>query len=75
MINQQPDVELNSGQLCDWEALQTFSKRGPGDRDRVDAIRLAAIAAAATLARGQPCRDADDALAMGEQKPLKGLET
>ena len=72
VIDQQPDVELNSGQLSDWQALQTFAKRGPRDRDRVDAIRLAAIAAAAALAGSQPCRDADHALAMDEQKPLKG---
>jgi hypothetical protein len=71
VIDQQPDVELDTGQLSDRQTLQTFAQRRPGDGDRIDAIRLAAIAAAATLTRRQPSRDAHHALAMDEQEPLK----
>jgi hypothetical protein len=71
VIDQQPDVELNSGQLGDRQAVQAFAQCGPADGDGVDAIGLAAIAAAAALARRQPRRDANHALATDEQKPLE----
>ena len=71
MIDEQPDVELDAGQLSDRQALQTLAQRRPRDRDGIDAIGLAAITRAAALARRQPRRDPDHALAMDEQKPLK----
>ena len=72
VIDQQPDVELDAGQLGDRQPVQAFAQRRPGDGDRVDAVGLAAIAAGAALAGHQPRRDANDALAVDEQKPLEG---
>ena len=71
VIDEQPDVELNAGQLGDRQALQALAQRRPGDGDRVDAIGLAAITSAAPLARRQPRRDPHHPLAMDDQKPLK----
>ena len=64
--------KLDAGQFGDRQMVQTFSQRGPGDGDRVDAIGPAAIAAAAALAGRQPGRDAVYALVTDEQKPLEG---
>ena len=47
VIDEQPDVELDSGQFGDRQALQAFSQRGAGDGDGIDAIGLAAIPPAA----------------------------
>src|SRR5512133_4225971 len=72
VIDQQPQVELDAGQLRDGQALDSFAQRRPSDGDGVDAIRLAAVAPAATRARHQPRPDTNDALAMNEQEPLEG---
>ena len=71
VIDQQPDVELDAGQLADRQRVQAFAQRGAGDGDRVDAVGLAALAAAAARAGHQPRRDPDHALATDEQKPLE----
>ena len=72
VIDQQPDVELDAGQLGDRQPLDAFAQRRAGDGERVDAVGLAALAAAAALAGHQPRRDPDDALAADEQEPLEG---
>jgi hypothetical protein len=72
VIDQQPQVELDAGQLRDGQALDAFAQRRPSDGDGVDAIRLAAVAPAATRARHQPRPDANDALAADEQEPPEG---
>ena len=72
VIDQQPDVELDAGQLGDRQPLDALAQRRAGDGDRVDAVGLAALAAAAALAGHQPGRDPDDALAADEQEPLEG---
>ena len=71
MIDQQADVELDPGQLGDRQTLQTFAQRRASDLQGIDAIGLAAIAAAAALAGHQPRCDANDAFAADQQKPLK----
>ena len=72
VIDQQPDVELDAGQLGDRQRVDAFAQRGAGDGERVDPVGLAALAAAAALAGHQPGRDPDDALAANEQEPLEG---
>jgi hypothetical protein len=47
MIDQQPDVELDAGQLRDREPLDAFPECRAGDGERVDAVGLAAITAGA----------------------------
>ena len=71
MIDQKPDVELDTGELSDRRPIQAFAQRGARDRQRVDAIRFAAITAGASLAGHQPRRDSDDALTVDQQEPLE----
>src|SRR3954453_1384940 len=54
------------------QAVEAFAQRGPSDRQGVDAVRLAAIAASATRLAHQLGRHPDDAFPAGQQKPLKG---
>jgi hypothetical protein len=61
VIDQQPDVELDAGQLRRRQAVETFTQRGPGDRQGVDAVRLAAIAPGATRLAHELGRYPDDA--------------
>jgi hypothetical protein len=71
VIDQQPEVELDPRQLRDREPIDALPERGAGDRDRVDAVGLAAIAAAAALAGHQPGRDPHDALAADHEEPFE----
>ncbi len=72
VIDQQPDVELDAGQLGRREPLDALAQRRAGDGERVDAVGLAAITSGAALAGHQPGRDPDDAFAVDEQEPLEG---
>ena len=54
------------------QPVDAFAQRGAGDRDRVDAVGLSAVATTAALAGHQPRRDPDHAFAMDKQKPLEG---
>ena len=72
VIDQQPDVELDAGQLGHRQPVNAFPERSAGDGHRVDAVGLAAVATTAALAGHQPRRDPDHALAMNEQEPLEG---
>jgi hypothetical protein len=40
VIDQQPDLELDAGQLRDRQPIDAFPQRGARDRDRVDPIGL-----------------------------------
>src|SRR4051812_11643394 len=72
VIDQQPDVELDAGQLRRRQPVQAFAQRRPGDRERVDAVGLAALAAAAASFAHELGRHSDDALAADHEEPLKG---
>ena len=72
VVDQQPDVELDAGQLGDRQPVDALPERGAGDGERVDAVGLAALAAAAALAGHQPGRDPNDTLAVDQQEPLEG---
>jgi hypothetical protein len=71
MVDEQPDVKLDSGELRDRQRLDSVPDRRPRDRDRVDHIRLAALARAVPGARGQLWRDAQHTLAPGDQETLE----
>ena len=71
VIDQQPDVELRAVQRRRRQWLHPFGQRGPGNGQRVDAIRLAALAGRAPRRRHQPRRDANDPLAARDQEPLQ----
>jgi hypothetical protein len=45
MVDEQADVELRSGQLGSRQRLDALGQRGARDRDRVNAVGLAALAA------------------------------
>jgi hypothetical protein len=71
VIDQQPQIELDAGQLGGRQVLDAFAQRCPGDGQRVDAIGLAALAASASRLAHQLGRDAEDALAVADQEPLQ----
>jgi hypothetical protein len=71
VIDQKPDLELDAGQLRDRQPIDAFSQRGASDRQRVDAIGLAASATRPTLVGHQSRRNANDALAVDDQEPLE----
>jgi hypothetical protein len=49
VVDEQPDIELGSGQPGDRELVEAFAQRGPSDRDGIDDVRLAALAPRAAL--------------------------
>ena len=51
MVDEQPQIELGPVQLRRRQGIQAFAQRRPRDRDRVDAVGLAAPARAATRRR------------------------
>jgi hypothetical protein len=71
VIDQQPDLELDARQLGNRQPIKALPQRGTGDGERVDAIRLAALAAAAALPGHQPRRDPHHALAVDQQESLE----
>ena len=71
MIDEQPDVELDPGELGDRQRVQAFLDRCAGDRDRVDHVGLAALTRRVACAGGQLWWDAQHPLAAGEQEPLE----
>ncbi len=73
VIDEQPQVKLGPVEVRDREGVEPFAQRGARDVERVDVVRLAALAR--TLARlcHQVGRNArQDALATLDQEPLKG---
>src|SRR4029453_3892326 len=71
VIDEQPDIELAPSDLRDRQRLDARADRRAGDRDRVDAIRLARLAGAVSRAGHQLRRDTHDAFAAREQEPLQ----
>ena len=55
VIDQQPQVELGPVQVRRRQRVQAFAQRRPGDRERVDAVGLAAPARLAPRRRHQAC--------------------
>jgi hypothetical protein len=53
------------------QPVQAFAQRGPGDRERVDAVGLAATARLAPRGRHQRAVHAQHSLAALDQKPLQ----
>ena len=71
VIDEQPNVELGPRELRDRKRVDSFADRGPGDRDGVDRVGLAALARRDARSGGQLWRDAHDPLAAGKQEPLE----
>ena len=46
VVDQQPQIQLGTFQLRGRQRIQAFAQRRPGDRDRVDAVGLPALAGA-----------------------------
>ena len=44
VIDEQPQIELGTVQLRGRQRIQAFAQRRPGDRERVDAVGLPALA-------------------------------
>ena len=53
VIDQQPQIELGPAQVRRRQRVEAFAQRGPGDRERVDAVGLAATAGLAPRPGGQ----------------------
>ena len=75
MVDEQPDVELGPGQLSGRQRPDALGQRGASDRDRVDAVGLAALAARAPGVGHQPRRHPNHPLAARDQKPLERART
>jgi hypothetical protein len=57
VVDQQPHVELGPVQVRGRERVQALLQGGAGDVERVDRIRLAALAGAVACLGGQVRRD------------------
>ena len=71
VVDQQANVERGAVQVRAGELLDSFLERGAGDAERVDRVRLAALARGAPGAGHVLRRDAHDPLAAGDQEPLE----
>jgi hypothetical protein len=71
MVDQQADVELDSGQRRRRQCLDPGRQRGTRDRERVDAIGLPTLTTGTSTARHQPRRDTHDAFTATEQEALQ----
>ena len=71
MIDQQPQVEFRSFELRGGQPVEPFAQRSPGDGDRVDAVGLPALAAAAACVSHQPRRDPQHTLSPLDQETLE----
>src|SRR4051794_884697 len=71
VIDQQPQVELGPFELRRGQLVETFTQRRPGDGDRVDAVRLPALAAAAARIGHQPRRNPQNTFAALNQETLE----
>jgi hypothetical protein len=75
VIDEQPDIELGPSELRDRQRLNALADRRAGDRDRVDAIRLARLAGAVSRAGHQLWRDTHDAYAAPSKNRSSDPET
>ncbi len=71
VIDQQPQIQLGSLQLRRRQGGQAFAHRRSGDGDRVDAVGLPALTAAAPCAGHQPGRDTHNTFPALDQESLK----
>jgi hypothetical protein len=71
VIDQQPDVQLDAGQLRDRQPIHALAERGAGHGERVDAIGLAALMRALARPRGQVRRDPQHPLAALDEEPFE----
>jgi hypothetical protein len=71
VVDEQPQIELWSVQVRGREGLQALLQRGAGDVERVDRVRLSALAGALACLRGHARRDPQYALAALDQEPLQ----
>ena len=71
VIDQQPQVELGPVQVRGRQRVETFTQRGPGDRERVDAVGLAAPAGLAPRPGHQRRVHPQNPFAALDQKPLQ----
>ena len=71
VINEQPQVELGPVQVRGRERVQALLQRGASDVERIDRIRLAALAGAPTRRRDEVGRDPQHALAALDQETLQ----
>ena len=71
MQRQQPDLELGSGEPGRRERVHALAQRGASDRQRVDRIRLPALADPLAGVGHQPRREPHDRLAAIDQEPLQ----
>src|SRR4051812_16909694 len=69
VVDQQPHVELGPVQVRGREPVQALLEGGAGDVERVDRIRLGALAGAPACLGGQVRRGAQHPLAALDQKP------
>ncbi len=72
VINKQPQVQLEPIEVRHRKRAQAFAQRGARDVERVDVIRLAALAGALARFGHQVGRDPQHAFATLNQEPLKG---
>src|SRR5215218_7832295 len=71
MVDQQPQVQLRPVQERGREGLQALLQCGAGNVERVDRVRLAALACALAGLRAQVRRDPQHPLAALDQEPLQ----
>jgi hypothetical protein len=71
MVDQEPQVELGPVQVRGREGVQALLQRGAGDVERVDRIRLAALAGAPARPAAQMRRDPQHPLTAPDEKPLQ----
>ena len=73
MVNEQPDFELDTGELRDRQRVDPVPDRRPSDCNRFDRVRLAALTRAFAPFGRQLRRHAHDAFPTREQEPLERL--
>jgi hypothetical protein len=71
VVDEQPRVELRTGELGHRQRVEAFADRRAGDRDGVDDVGLPTLTSRVAGAGHQPGRHPHDALAAGEQEPLQ----
>ena len=71
MVGEQPDLHRPPVEVGAGEALNSILDHRPGDRERVDLVRLARLSLAAPRGAHPLRRNPDDALASGDQRLLE----
>jgi hypothetical protein len=71
VVVEHPDLVCLLVEERDWQRVDALSERGPGDRGRVDRVGLPRLACRPPRGLGQARRDADHAIAAGEQLALQ----